>query len=217
MLYDWVAGGPDITFPDEVGFEIGGDSGIDYLVLQIHYVNHEHSEPSHGLIDDSGVVVATVSGPNHGITKLAGCLTLSYQGSVPMGVSRQTVACDIREDKVIHPFSFLPHTHELGFNMGIYKVPRQNLARRILIGEADPRDLQIFYPVSDESLVIEKGDWLMSFCDYNNTRNKVVNYGESKHDEMCNLFLMYWIEGDKLEEGNGWFGCFNVEPNPAIV
>lgn len=36
-MYAWAKNAPPTALPDQVGFRIGGRSGINYLTMQIHY------------------------------------------------------------------------------------------------------------------------------------------------------------------------------------
>ena len=38
-LYAWSRNAPTYTLPEGVGFKVGGDTGIKYLVLHVHYIN----------------------------------------------------------------------------------------------------------------------------------------------------------------------------------
>lgn len=47
--------------------------------------------------------------------KLAGVLLLGTAGYIrPLSVEHMETACTIDEDKVLHPFAFRTHTHQLG-------------------------------------------------------------------------------------------------------
>jgi peptidylglycine monooxygenase len=37
ILYAWAHNAPQLELPEGVGFQVGGDSAIQYLVLQVHY------------------------------------------------------------------------------------------------------------------------------------------------------------------------------------
>lgn len=41
IIYAWARDAPKLLLPEGVGFKVGGDSPIQYLVLQVHYVNTE--------------------------------------------------------------------------------------------------------------------------------------------------------------------------------
>ena len=36
-MYAWAKNAPSLKLPKDVGFHIGGTTGINYLTLQIHY------------------------------------------------------------------------------------------------------------------------------------------------------------------------------------
>lgn len=47
----------------------------------------------------------------------AGVILLGTSGVIPpRRIEHMETACDINEDKVIHPFAFRTHTHALGMN-----------------------------------------------------------------------------------------------------
>ncbi|GBP42044.1 Peptidylglycine alpha-hydroxylating monooxygenase [Eumeta japonica] len=64
-----------------------------------------------------------------------------------------------------------------------------------LLGKKDPQLPQMFYPVRDQS-PISYGDVLAARCTMNNTLNYPVPIGATNKDEMCNFYLMYWVEND---------------------
>lgn len=198
ILFGWALDAPAIELPPEVGFKVGANSGINYLVLQVHYGNTAPFRAEPSMTDDSGIVLNTVSGANHGITKQAGIYLLLSNGYVPVGMSKHTMECRMNEDKVIHPFRFRTHTHKLGVKVGAYKRPAEDPMQQVLIGEHDPQKPQMFYPIQDKSLTIGKGDRVYAYCDYNNTKHKTVYIGATANDEMCNFYMMYWTEGQEL-------------------
>lgn len=200
ILFGWALDAPAIELPPGVGFRIGGNSGIDYLVLQVHYGNTTIFRQSEDITDDSGIVLETVSGPDHGITKLAGIYLLLSYGYVPQGITKHEMECQMNEDKIIHPFRFRTHTHKLGTKVAAFKKPSHNHHEQILIGEHDPQQPQMFYPVGDKTMTIGKGDRIYAYCDFNNNRGQTVMIGATGNDEMCNFYMMYWTEGHDLLE-----------------
>ena len=56
MVYAWANNAPSLDLPEGVGFKVGGpDSGIDWLVLQVHYATTQFIDQDIG--DDSGVAI----------------------------------------------------------------------------------------------------------------------------------------------------------------
>ena len=198
IIFGWALDAPAIELPPQVGFKVGGNSGINYLVLQVHYGDTTIFRSNSDITDNSGIGLELVSGPNHGITKLAGIYLLLSYGYVPTGVSTHTIECTLSEEKVIHPFRYRTHTHKLGTKVGAYKNSAANSYEPILIGEHNPQEPQMFYPVEDKSLTLTRGDRVYAYCDFNNTRNHTVYIGATGNDEMCNFYMMYWTEGNEL-------------------
>lgn len=209
LIYGFVSDVPELVLPEGTGLKIGGNSGFNYIVSQTHYQPHAHPHSSHdSQFDSSGVIMDVVSGHNHGITRLADVFTFNSVRPVPVGFSRQTVKCRIKEDKIIHPFKYLAHTHDLGVKVGVHLLPGGDGTRTILIGEVNPQEPQVYRPVEDDSLTIRRGDVMMSRCEYNNTRNETVYWGMRHEDEMCLLHLMYWVEGNEPLEKRRFCGFF---------
>lgn len=198
ILFGWALDAPAIELPPEVGFKIGGKTGIDYLVLQVHYGHTHIFESNPAMTDNSGIILETVTSRNSEINKMAGIYLLVSYGFVPKGVSKHQMECSIDENKVIHPFRFRTHTHKLGTKVGAYKKPQGSMGKSVLIGEHDPQKPQMFYPVEDKNLTLTMGDRIYAYCDYNNTRGKTVYIGATGNDEMCNFYMMYWTDGDQL-------------------
>lgn len=200
ILFGWALDAPAIELPPKVGFRIGGNSGISYLVLQVHYGNTQVFRTDPSITDNSGIHLHTVYGPDHGITRMAGIYLLLSYGFVPRGHSKHVMECLMSEEKVIHPFRFRTHTHKLGTKVAAYRKPVGNSMQMLLIGEHDPQQPQMFYPVEDASMTIQQGDRVYAYCDYNNTRDHTVFIGATGNDEMCNFYMMYWTEGELLSQ-----------------
>jgi hypothetical protein len=60
----------------------------------------------------------------------------------------------------------------------------------------DPQWPQAYYP-TPYVCKINDGDMLVGVCTYHNDENQVVNAGQKHHDEMCNIYLMYYTENRK--------------------
>lgn len=39
IIYAWAMDAPKLILPEGVGFKVGGETGVNYLVLQVHYAN----------------------------------------------------------------------------------------------------------------------------------------------------------------------------------
>ena len=188
ILYGWAMDAPDLELPEGVGFRVGKDTRINYLVLQVHY-NKLDMIPEDG--DNSGILLHYTRQP---MPKTAGVLLLGTGGFAPAhSTTFFETACQMDDEREIHPFSFRTHTHKLGIIASQSKNKAEFILREItsetnlilnlfnlgkvvsgwkvsnghkweLIGKRSPQDPQMFYPVADENLVLRKGDIVAARC-----------------------------------------------------
>lgn len=67
----------------------------------------------------------------------------------------------------------------------------------------------MFYPVSDKSIVIKQGDIVAARCTMDNYLPYTISIGSTGDDEMCNFYLMYWVDGDNELDRKY---CFSAGP-----
>lgn len=174
IIYAWAKDAPKLTLPEGVGFKVGGDSEIRYLVLQVHYAHVDKF--LNGATDNSGIVLTMLPSYTNLVTKRAGVLLLGTAGSIPAHhVEHMESSCRIDEPLVVHPFAFRTHTHKLGTAVSGWKIDSNG--NWILIGRHDPQLPQMFYPVEDQSLTFTGGDMLTARCTMNNTLSHRVDVG----------------------------------------
>lgn len=198
IIFAWALDAPPIELPKGVGFQVGGDSNIDYLVLQVHYGHTHLFRHNPKIRDKSGIDFELVSGPDNGINKRAGIHLMMSYGYVDIGTSTHHMQCKVTGDKIRHPFRFRTHTHKLGTFVAGYIESDRFPEKRRLIGSHDPQKPQMFYPVEDKTLTFTAGDTIRAGCQFNNTRDKTVSIGPTGNDEMCNFYIMYWTDGNTL-------------------
>jgi len=202
IIYGWGMDAPDFELPDGVGFKVGKESKIKYLVLQVHYA-HLDMIPEDG--DSSGIFLHYTRHPQ---PKTAGVLLLGTSGFAPKhSTTYFETACQMDDDREIHPFAFRTHTHKLGKVVSGWRV--QNMSNWDLIGKRDPQTPQMFYPVSDESVTLKPGDVVAARCTMVNNRDQVTWIGATNNDEMCNFYIMYWVHGKRPVHPNI---CFSPGP-----
>jgi peptidylglycine monooxygenase len=110
-LYLWGMGGKTTMLPKDVGFKIGANSRIKYLVIQVHYINIEGIDKNG---DASGVYVYYTRKPQR---KVAGMLSMHVDTKVPkFARSYQDVACRIEENKVLFHNYSAAHGHHLFYS-----------------------------------------------------------------------------------------------------
>ncbi|RCN45921.1 copper type II ascorbate-dependent monooxygenase domain protein [Ancylostoma caninum] len=116
-------------------------------------------------------------------------------------------ACVIEEDVVIHPFAFRTHAHRHGVDVSGWVVNEDEKGddQWFLIGRRNPQLPQMFAPVQNTSLVVRQGDMLAARCIMKNDEDRVIKMGPTGEDEMCNFYMMYWAEGDRVLKDNTCF------------
>jgi len=191
IIYAWAKNAPRLDLPKDVGFKVGGpQADIKFLVLQVHYASVEHI-PAQG--DQSGVILKYTDVPQR---KRAGTYVLGTKGMIPAkATTYMEAACKLNTDLVIHPFAFRTHTHALGRVVSGWKVSPE--MEWTLIGKKDPQLPQMFYPIADPSLTVKRGDTIAARCTMVSYRDRITWVGATAEDEMCNFYMMYWVDGQE--------------------
>nr|XP_023017125.1 peptidylglycine alpha-hydroxylating monooxygenase [Leptinotarsa decemlineata] len=192
VLYAWARDARTLELPEDVGFQVGQGTAIQYIVLQIHYSKKFPERKT----DNSGLFLMYTEEPQN---KLAGVLLLGVGGLIPpRTITHMETACQITEYKTIHPFAYRTHTHTLGRVVSGYIIRRDENGKDHwkLLGKRDPLTPQMFYPVFDNGS-ISYGDRVAARCTMDSTRrDRITQVGPTNNDEMCNLYIMYYVEND---------------------
>ena len=110
--------------------------------------------------------------------------------------TKAEAACAIKTNLILHPFAFRVHTHALGKIVSGWKVsPDMNWT---LLGKDDPQLPQMFNSIEKNTMTLTRGDIIASRCTMFNNGETDVSVGPTKNDEMCNFYLMYWVEGNRI-------------------
>ncbi|VDN05819.1 unnamed protein product [Thelazia callipaeda] len=194
IIYAWGRDAPELYLPEGVGFKVGGNTNIQYLVLQVHYMNKLK-------FDYSGVSIESTVEP---LPKRASTLLMVTGGKLAMHKKESfEAACLVDEDIELHPFAFRTHTHRHGVMVSGWVVREDQYGKNHweLIGQRNPLLPQTFQPVA-KNITIRQGDIIASRCVMNNNEDKEFVMGNTGDDEMCNYYLMYWVYGDNILRDN---------------
>ena len=175
QLYQMTLGAPSQVLPANAGFKVGGDTGINSLVLRIH---QEHvpeflkKRNESVLTTTKAGFILTMSRPRPGIKRIALMAVGSHGIIAPRSISHLETAYKFKEDLHIHPIAFMVHTHMHGTAVTGWKVSPDGTWS--LIGRRDPQLPEIFAPVANQSMVLRKGDVIAARCTMNNPSDRPV-------------------------------------------
>ncbi|XP_036266815.1 peptidyl-glycine alpha-amidating monooxygenase isoform X11 [Pipistrellus kuhlii] len=188
ILYAWARNAPPTRLPEGVGFRVGGETGSKYFVLQVHYGDISAFRDNHK--DCSGVSLHLTRLPQPLIAGMY--LMMSVDTVIPPGekVVNSDISCHYN-NYPMHVFAYRVHTHHLGKVVSGYRVRNGQWA---LIGRQSPQLPQAFYPV-EHPVDVSFGDILAARCVFTGEgRTEATHIGGTSNDEMCNLYIMYYME-----------------------
>ncbi|XP_048187103.1 peptidyl-glycine alpha-amidating monooxygenase isoform X7 [Perognathus longimembris pacificus] len=188
ILYAWARNAPPTRLPKGVGFRVGGETGSKYFVLQVHYGDISAFRDNHK--DCSGVSLHLTRLPQPLIAGMY--LMMSVDTVIPAGekVVNSDISCHYKMYPM-HVFAYRVHTHHLGKVVSGYRVRN---GQWTLIGRQSPQLPQAFYPV-DHPVDVTFGDILAARCVFTGEgRTEATHIGGTSSDEMCNLYIMYYME-----------------------
>eukprot|EP00118_Oscarella_pearsei_P017568 m.175251 g.175251 ORF g.175251 m.175251 type:complete len:476 (+) comp39120_c0_seq40:228-1655(+) len=182
-MFAWAKDAPGFTLREGVGFAVGGSTGIDYVVVEVHY-KHPVTEGS----DSSGVTLTVTDIPQPYLASVY--LLSSYGKEIKGGESRTEVniACEY-DGQTMHPFAFSVHAHDLGRRITAYRIRNGNWTK---IASGNSQNPQTFYPLENAPL-ITNGDTIAARCIFDaSERSESTHFGDAADDEMCIFYMMYY-------------------------
>ncbi|XP_028929966.1 peptidyl-glycine alpha-amidating monooxygenase isoform X7 [Ornithorhynchus anatinus] len=188
ILYAWARNAPPTRLPKGVGFRVGGETGSKYFVLQVHYGDISAFRDNHK--DCSGVTLHLTRLQQPLIAGMY--LLMSVDTVIPPGekVVNADIACHYN-NYPMHLFAYRVHTHHLGKVVSGYRVRN---GQWMLIGRQSPQLPQAFYPV-EHPVDVSFGDILAARCVFSGEgRTEDTHIGGTARDEMCNFYIMYYME-----------------------
>ncbi|KAK4321848.1 hypothetical protein Pmani_007385 [Petrolisthes manimaculis] len=200
IMYAWAKNAPPTALPDQVGFRVGGRTGINYLTMQIHYALPLED----GVKDMSGLKMEVTQ---HRQKYKAGIYLLAA-GNVIIPPNTLKTHADMNcepgmtgEPVDINIFAYRVHAHVLGTVISGYHYSPETKVLKLL-AKGNPQWPQAFYPTPTQR--VQPNDILHARCTWNSTgRNRYTNIGSTSADEMCNLYLMYYTDRDLGSESGG--------------
>ncbi|XP_076055951.1 peptidyl-glycine alpha-amidating monooxygenase B-like isoform X2 [Oratosquilla oratoria] len=191
IMYAWAKNAPSTHLPPDVGFRIGGTSGIRYLTLQIHYANPLED----GIKDHSGLQMTMTQIPQ---LHKAGIYLLAKGFSDIPPYTKKThadVNCEVNEPADIYLFAYRVHAHSLGSVISGYSYDNKT-KEYTLVAKGNPQWPQAFYPM-DKVHRVRPDQVLHARCTWDSSnRGRHTYIGSTGDDEMCNLYLMYYTDRD---------------------
>lgn len=204
IIYAWAMDAPELHLPKDVAFKVGGNTEIQWLVLQVHYKDVSLFIPPNNQTDSSGVTMITTDQPQ---PKLAGVYLLGTGGEIPgHSTTYMETACSYNEAPVLHPFAFRTHAHSHGRVVSGYRVRDGQWTE---IGRMSPQKPQMFYNVTNPGVTVKHGDILAARCTMVNDEDRTIKVGSTGNDEMCNFYIMYYVDGERMP-GDEY--CFTMGP-----
>ena len=180
----FLGGGTDVnttyTFPEGVALKVPPATALD---LNAHYFNTQNSN----LIGENYINMYTVSQAN--VVKEAQSINFAnYNFSIPAN-SRKTITTDYKFNKEVTVITLTSHFHKLGEKFQI-KILGGTRNGEVVYENTDwehPIVINLATPI-----LLKAGEGLTSVVTYNNTTNKMVNFGLTSEDEMNIIFGYYY-------------------------
>ncbi|PSC71645.1 peptidyl-glycine alpha-amidating monooxygenase [Micractinium conductrix] len=187
VLYGWGKNANAIALPDGVGYSVGPGTGVQALVLQMHFLVLRPPNDKSG----SGLTLHLGEQP---VPYSAGMIAYAAGFRLPPGQPSILVpnSCCYAGWEPLHGFAARVHTHSMGRE--VYLDRSQPADRKALdrITGLDPQKPQGFYPIAPEATFLP-GDQLAMACNFDSTnKTKEVQAGHTSSHEMCNLYLMLY-------------------------
>ena len=126
----------------------------------------------------------------------------------------QEGGCTVAENKILHPFSTVVHTHRLGEMVTLWRGRRdaQGGDHWTQVTRRSPALPQSFVPVRKQDMMLLQGDRLALRCSLLNMSGREVRQGLASYDEMCDVYIMYWVPGNHTNLLQGNTVCSNPGP-----
>ncbi len=202
----WAPGNTGSVMPPDVGLLLP-DAG-SWFILQVHYWNLQAAPAD----DASGLSMCTTTELRQ---HSAAVTTLgSLDIAIPPRTANHTVTgrCTPNITEPVHIIGNGPHMHRMGtaLRTEILRGGVDNTRRMLVDVPSFSFDSQVQYR-SDE--LVMPGDVLETRCNFRNTSDRTVYFGERTEDEMCFNFVLAWPAGALVNAGGArTFRCIDPAP-----
>ncbi|CAF4166353.1 unnamed protein product, partial [Adineta steineri] len=200
LIHGWARNAPPLTLPKDVGFAVGRNTPYKYIVANLHYLAIVTG-------DNSGNQITLSRKPR----KYHAGVMVFVAGDIQLPPKTHTIrtpfSC-LYNGPPISIFAIRVHAHDWARVNSLYRVRNGNISQ---IVKSNPQWAQSFYPLPS-SAQIEKSDFFIGQCVYDNDDDRTIYSGSTHHDEMCNVYAMYSYESSATPTGTPPFaGCFGNE------
>jgi len=190
-----------VDFPSGVGIALKAG---EQLIFDYHYVNPT-AQPITGEI-----YLNLDFAPAGAQLQPAKVYVFGNMGGIDIpahGTESLTTTCTFPNDT--HVVSVTPHMHQLGVGFKIMRYDGTQPTDTLYQTDTwdDPKT-EIFDPVLD----MKAGEGLTFTCDWDNTTDKAVGFGQTSKDEMCFVFGYYYPADQKLLRLDITGGCTQNSP-----
>lgn len=164
---EYVAPEWHFKLPEGSAIEVGGGTGINYLVLNTHYP--EPDKLINGFTGTSGMKTHVTTGF---VTSRVGFLFLRVISEIPPH-SQTDVTGEFLFDSniLVHIFAVAVHTHSMGVDFQVWLTNASGF--KTLIHRQDPKFNTNVGPV--KKTAVSRGDFLTITCTFNNTSPDVID------------------------------------------
>jgi hypothetical protein len=166
------AGALTVSLPDGVAHEIPAGA---QLLAQLHLLNPTDEDITQAV----AVKLQTTDEPNTQPVQLGGFG--SFDVSLPPN-QRTTITNDCTLPSDSRLVAFIPHMHQFGTSIMLELGTSANDLQPVLT--RDPWDFEQ-QTIENVDLTVKAGQYARATCNYDNTTDRTVTYGESTLDEMC--------------------------------
>jgi hypothetical protein len=196
----WAVGGLAVNLPKAAGFPLG-ESGTDFVSLQIHYENKEHIP---NILDSSGFRIHYTKNlrPNDAdilmLGRVKGIQIPPNKSSFDF--TSEDCSCASQFTQPANVFAYGLHAHTLGRQVRTIQYDQHGNVIGT-IGNNTDYDFNHQQVVSvSPTVTLKPSDQLITTCVYNSTGVMNITYGgHSTSDEMCLNFVFYYPAMPKKE------------------